>query len=47
MAHLAASLITTKISSLMQLVASILINAIAGKGVTRAGKGQEGEFLPL
>ena len=28
-------------------MASSLINAITGKGVTRAGKRQEGGFLPL
>ena len=34
-------------SLLMQSVASSVINAITGKGVMRAGKGQEGEILPL
>ena len=35
------------VSSLIQSVVSSLINAISGKGVTRAGKGQEGGILPL
>ena len=34
-------------SSFIQSVAFSLINAISGKGVKRAGKGQEGGFLPL
>ena len=45
-APIAASLITSKASSLIQSVASSLINTITGKGVIRAGKGQEGGFLP-
>ena len=46
-APIAASLIAPMVSSLIQPVVSSLINAICGKGVTRAGKGQEGEILPL
>ena len=42
-----ASLIQPVSSSLIQPVASSLIKAIAGKGVMRAGKRQEGGFLPL
>ena len=34
-------------SLFIQPVVSSLINAISGKGVTRAGKGQESGFLPL
>ena len=34
-------------SSFIQPVASSLINDITGKGVRRAGKGQEGGYLPL
>ena len=34
-------------ASLIVPVTSSLINAIIGKGVLRAGKGQEGRFLPL
>ena len=42
-----SSLIQPVASSLIQPVASSLIKAIAGKGVMRAGKRQEGGFLPL
>ena len=34
-------------ASLIVPVTSSLINAIIGKGVLRAGKEQEGRFLPL
>ena len=34
-------------SSLIQTVASLLINAMSEKGVMRARKGHEGEILPL
>ena len=47
MAPMAASLIAPKASLLMQAVASLLINPISGKGVTRAGKGEEGGIVPL
>ena len=47
MAPMAASLIARKASSLVKPVASSRINAISRKGVMRAGKGQEGGFLPL
>ena len=47
MAPMAASLITAMASSLIQPLAFLLINAITGKGVRRAGKGQESGFLPL
>ena len=33
--------------SLMQPAGPSLINAISRKGIRRAGKGQEGEILPL
>ena len=46
-APMVASLIQPVSSSLIQPVASSLIKAIAGKGVMRAGKRQEGGFLPL
>ena len=42
---MATSLIVAMVSSLIQFVA--LKNAINGKGVMRAEKGQEGGFLPL
>ena len=42
-----APLIETMAYLLMQPVASSLTNAIFGKGVMRAGKGQESGFLPL
>ena len=42
-----SSLIQPVAFSLIQPVASSLIKAIAGKGVMRAGKRQEGGFLPL
>ena len=45
-APMVASLIQPVTSSLIQPVASSLIKAIAGKGVMRAGKRQEGGFLP-
>ena len=44
---MAASLIATMVSSLMQFVASSLINVVFGKGGTTAVKGQEGGILPL
>ena len=47
MAPMIASLISPMASSLMQSVAFSLINAIIGKGVMRAEKGQEGRFLVL
>lgn len=34
-------------SSLIQFVASSLINSISGKGIVRLRKGREGGFLPL
>ena len=34
------------VASLIQSVASLLINDVTEKGVTRAEKGQEGKFLP-
>ena len=40
-APMAASLIAPMISSLIQLEVSLLINAISGKGVKRAGKKDE------
>ena len=42
-----ASLIAPTSSSPIQPVVSSLIDAITGKGVMRAGKGQEGIFLLL
>ena len=47
MAPTAASLVTSMASSLLQPVASLLINAITGKRVTRAGKRQEAEIPPF
>ena len=47
MAPMVASLIAPIASLLIQPVISSLINAISRKGVMRAGKGQEGRFLPL
>ena len=47
MAHIAALLIASVASSFIQPVASSLINAIPGREVKGAGKGQEGEMLPL
>ena len=47
MATMAGSLIAPMAFSLMQPVVSSLTNAISGKGVTTAGNGQEGGFLPL
>ena len=44
---MAASLITAMASSLIQPLAFLLINAMTGKGVRRAGKEQESGFLPL
>ena len=44
---MAVSLIATVASSLIKPVTSLLLNAISGKEVMRAGKGQEGGFLPL
>ena len=46
-APMAVSLLAPLASFLIQPLASSLINAISGKGVRRAGDGQEGEFLPL
>ena len=43
----AVSLIAPLASSLIQPVTSSLINTLSGKGVMRAGKGQEKGFLPL
>ena len=43
----AALLIALMTSSLMQPVASSLINALPGRGVRREGKGQESGILPL
>ena len=47
MASMAASLIGPMTASLIQHVASSMINALSGKGVMREKKGQEVEFLPL
>ena len=47
MSPMAASFIATAASSLVQPVASSLIDAISGRGVMGVGKGQECEFLPL
>ena len=47
MEPVAASLIAPLASWLIRPVASSLLNAITGKRVRRAGKGQEGGFLPL
>ena len=47
MTHMTASLIQPVAFPVMQPVASSLINAITGKGVMRAGKGQKGGFFPL
>ena len=47
MVPMAASLIASMASSLIQSVAYPLINAITGKGVIKAGKGQEDGILPL
>ena len=47
MAFMAASLLAPMDFSLIQSAASSLINAISGKGIMRAGKGQECGFLPL
>ena len=44
---IATSLIAPTVSSMIQAVASSLINAVTGKGVTRAGKRQDGGFLPF
>ena len=44
---MAASVIATMVSSLMQFMASSLINVVFGKGGTTAVKGQEGRILPL
>ena len=40
------AMVAPMVASLIQPVASSLIKAIAGKGVMRAGKRQEGGFLP-
>ena len=47
MGSIASFLIAPMASSLIQPVASSLINAMSRKGVMRAGKGQQGRFLPL
>ena len=47
MVPMAVSLIAPMVSSLIQPVTSSLMKAITGKGVTRAAKGQESEFLVL
>ena len=47
MVTIAASLIVPMVSSLVQPVTPSLINAIAGKGVGRARKREEGGILPL
>ena len=47
MPPIAASMVAPMASSLIQPAASSLINAISGKGVTSAGKVQEGGLLPL
>ena len=44
---MAASLIAAMASSVMQPVATSLINAIYGKGIRRVGKGQDIGFLLL
>ena len=44
---MAASLIATMAFSLIQPVASSLVNAITREGVRRTGKGQEGGSFPL
>ena len=44
---MAVSLIAPMTPSLIQPVAFSLMNAITGKGVMRAGKGQKGGFFPL
>ena len=46
-ATMAASLMATLAFLLIQAVVSLLKNTISGKGVTRVGKGKEGEFLSL
>ena len=46
MVPMAASSIEPMTFPLIQLVAFSLRNSISGKDVMRAGKGQEGEFLP-
>ena len=47
MTQLATSLITPMVFSLIQSVASSLLNAISRKEVTRAGKGKESGIVPL
>ena len=47
MAPMGPLLIVSMASSLIQPVASSLVNAITGKGVMRARKGQESGILPL
>ena len=47
MGPMVASLIAPMASSMIETVTYSLINAITGKGVWRARKGQEGGFLPL
>ena len=47
MVPLAASLIRCMVSSAIWPVASLLLNAISGKWVIRAGKGQWDEILLL
>ena len=47
MAPMVASLIEPMASLLVKPAGSSRINTISGEGVMRAGKGQEGGFLPL
>ena len=47
MAPMVASLIAPMASLLAKPAGSSRINTISGEGVMRAGKGQEGGFLPL
>ena len=47
MAPMVDLLIARMASSLMQRGDFSLLGSILGKGVMRAGKGQEGRFLPL
>ena len=47
MAPMVALLIAPMASLLIKPVGSSRINTISGEGVMRAGKGQEGGFLPL
>ena len=47
MVPVTSSKIAPLVASLIQPVVSSLINAIAGKGVRRAGKRKEGEIPPI